>query len=186
MPDWPGSARNVRRRLFLGIAGVVLALLQVLAPPAVAADLEIALTPAPENPLLPQMGDHLSFHSVIRNGGSAPITGLVGWLSLIQTDPGNEQPVDLEDWSAHKAVAAASLAPGETIESDWPMRLIEAGTYRVFVSAMGRDGRGPVASPIAEFIVREKPVLEPGRVLPVAFGLPALIAAALLWRWRRA
>jgi hypothetical protein len=168
------------------MAGLLLLLLQVLAPPVVAADLEIALTPAPENPLLPQMGDHLSFHSVIRNGGSAPITGLVGWLSLIQTDAGNEQPVDLEDWSAHKAVAVASLAPGETIESDWPMRLIAAGTYRVFVSAMSRNGTGPVASPIADFIVREKPVLEPGRVLPVAFGLPALIALVLLWRWRQA
>jgi hypothetical protein len=164
----------------------LLLLLQVPALPVAAADLEIALTPAPENPLFPQMGDRLSFHSVIRNTGSASITGLIGWLSLIQTDAGNQQPVDLEDWSAHRAVAAASLAPGATVEDDWPMRLIEAGTFRVFVSAMSHEGTGPVASPVAEFIVREKPVLEPGRVLPVAFGLPALIAAALLWRWRRA
>lgn len=185
MPDWPGSARNVRRRLFLGITGVVLALLQVPALPAVAADLEIALTPAPENPVLPQMGDRLSFHSVIRNTGSTPITGLVGWLSVIQTDAGNEQPIDLEDWSAHRAVTAASLAPGQTVESDWPLRLIEAGTYCVFVSVMARDGTGLVAGPVAQFIVREKPVLKPGRVLPVAFGLPALLGLALLWRWRR-
>src|SRR4030095_15379822 len=98
----------------------------------------------------------------------------------------NDQPVDLEDWSANKALAAASLAPGEALESDWPMRLIAAGTYRVFVSAMSRNGAGPTASPVAEFIVRDKPVLDPDRVLPVAFGLPALIAVALLWRWRRA
>src|SRR5262245_47625724 len=74
----------------------------------VTTDLAIALTPARDNPLQPQMGDHLSFHSVIRNTGGAPITGLVAWLSLIQTDAGSEQPVDLEDWSAHRAVAAAS------------------------------------------------------------------------------
>lgn len=186
MPDWLGSLRSIRRRVLPGIAGLLLLMLQVPALPLAAADLEIALAPAPENPVVPQMGDHLSFHSVIRNTGSAPITGLVGWLSLVETDAGNEQSVDLEDWSAHKALAAASLAPGEALESDWPMRLIAAGTYRVFVSAMSRNGTGPATSPVAEFIVRDKPVLEPGRVLPVAFGLPALIAAALLWRWRRA
>jgi hypothetical protein len=185
MLDWPGSARNVRRRLFLGIAGVVLALLQVPAPPIAAADLEITLTPASENSLQPQMGDRLGFHSVIRNTGGAPMAGIVAWLSLIQTDAGNEQPVDLEDWSAHRAVAAASLAPGQSIETDWPLRLIDAGTYRVFVCAMTRDGSALVVSPVAKIGVREKPVVESGRVLAVALGLPALIGAALFWRWRR-
>lgn len=32
----------------------------------------------------------------------------MAWISLVEIDPGNEQPVDLEDWSAHKGIAQKS------------------------------------------------------------------------------
>lgn len=152
---------------------------------ALAGDLSIDLRPAADNPTLPQMGDNLSFHTVIRNDGGAPVDGLVAWISLVQIDKGKEQPVDLEDWSAHKAVTAASLAPGQILETDWPMRLIQAGNYRVVVSATSHDSAALVASPFADFTVRQKPVVESQRVLPVALGLPLLLAGAMLWRRRR-
>ncbi|MHB1217667.1 MAG: hypothetical protein ACYC1L_05655 [Alphaproteobacteria bacterium] len=152
---------------------------------ASAENLSIELQPDAENSASPQMGDHLSFHTVIRNDGSKPIDGLIAWISLVQIDKGKEQPVDLEDWSAHKAVTAASLAPSQTLETDWPVRLIQAGNYRVVVSAVGRTSVGLVASPFADFSVRQKPVVESQRVLPVAFGIPLLIAGAMLWRRRR-
>jgi hypothetical protein len=152
---------------------------------ASAASLAIDLRPAASNPGAAQMGDNLSFHTVIRNDGNAPVNGLIAWLSLVQIDPGKEQPVDLEDWSAHKAVAAASLAPGQALETDWSLRLIQAGTYRVVVSAVSREAAGLAASPFADFTVRQKPVVESRRVLPVALGLPLLIAGAMLWRRRR-
>ncbi|HVI90437.1 MAG TPA: hypothetical protein VM659_19190, partial [Dongiaceae bacterium] len=84
------------------------------------------------------MGDRLNFHSIIRNAGNAPIEGVVAWLSLVQIDTGQEQPIDLEDWSAHKAVTVATLAPGQMFQADWPMRLIQAGNYRIVVSAMSQ------------------------------------------------
>ena len=131
------------------------------------------------------MGDRLNFHSIIRNAGNAPIEGVVAWLSLVQIDKGQEQPIDLEDWSAHKAVTVATLAPGQMFQADWPMRLIQAGNYRIVVSAMSQAGSGLAASPFIDFAVREKPVVESTRVLPVAFGIPALLVVLLLWRWRR-
>lgn len=152
---------------------------------ATAESLSVDLRPDGVNPAAPQMGDNLSFHTAIRNDGSTPVDGLIAWISLVQIDKGKEQPVDLEDWSAHKAVTATSLAPGQTLETDWPMRLIQAGKYRVVVSAVSRDGASLVASPFADFIVRQKPVVESRRVLPVALGLPLLIAGAMLWRRRR-
>ncbi len=79
---------------------------------------------------------------------ATPVDGLIAWISLVQIDKGKEQPVDLEDWSAHKAVTAASLAPGQSLETDWPMRLIQAGTYRVVVSAVSRERRGPDGQPL--------------------------------------
>lgn len=150
-----------------------------------AAPRSVDLTAAASNPGSPQMGDHLSFHTVIRNDGPAPIDGLIAWISLVQTDKGKEQPVDLEDWSAHKAVTAASLAFGKTIETDWPMRLIQAGSYRVVVSAVSRSGERLTASPFADFTVRQKPLVESNRVLPIAFGVPLLIGATMLWRRAR-
>lgn len=152
---------------------------------ASAESLSIELQPSIGNPPSPQMGDTLLFHTVIRNDGTAPADGLIAWISLVQVDKGKEQPVDLEDWSAHKAVTAASLAPRHALETDWPMRLIQAGTYRVVVSAVSRGGTGLVASPFADFTVRPKPVVESRRVFPVAFGLPLLIAAVMLWRRRQ-
>jgi hypothetical protein len=98
--------------------------------------------------------------------------------------PGKEQPVDLEDWSAHETVTAASLAPGENLETDWPIRLIQSGTYRVVVSVT-RDSVGLTASPFADFTVCQKPVVESQRVLPVVFGIP-LVLGGLLPGARRA
>lgn len=169
-------------RLYAIVIGALLAL---SAAAAHAAPLAIELKPNPTNPASPQMGDRLSFHSTIRNNGTTPVDGIIAWLSLVQTDKGKEQPVDLEDWSAHKAVTVPTLGPGQTIQTDWPMRLIQAGNYRVVISAVSRGGAGLTASPFADFTVREKPVVESKRVLPVAFGLPALLSLLLFWRWRR-
>src|SRR5262245_20807421 len=95
---------------------IVLALALLLgATAARAGNLSVDLAPDPENPPAPQMGDNLLFHSVIRNNGPTTVDGVIGWLSLVQIDPGAEQPVDLEDWSAHKAVTAAALKPGATL-----------------------------------------------------------------------
>lgn len=162
------------------------ALLFLTGTHAWAAPLSIELTAASSNPASPRMGDKLSFHTVIRNDGAAAVDGLIAWISLVQVDRGKEQPVDLEDWSAHKAVTASSLGPGETLATDWPMRLIQAGRYRVVVSAASRDGAALTASPFVAFTVRQKPVAESERVLPVAIGVPLLLGAIMLRRSRKA
>jgi hypothetical protein len=127
------------------------------------------------------MGDHLRFWSTITNTGSTPIEGLVAWISLVEIDPGNEQPVDLEDWSAQKAVTGASLEPGQSLRTDWPMRLIKGGDYRVVISVTDRGGRQVFTSPTVQFHVRQKPVLQAGRVLPVAIGIPLFFFLAVIF-----
>ena len=153
--------------------------------PALAAPLSVELTPAPANPASPQMGDHLSFNTVIRNTSTKPVEGVVAWISIVQIDKGKEQPVDLEDWSAHKAVAENVLAPGAAIRSEWPMRLIQSGHYRVVVSAVTRNGAELTPSSFADFAVRPKAVVESTRVIPIAVGVPLLVGAFLLLSLRR-
>ncbi len=171
------------KKIVLWMTVCVLTLCNVAANAAGA--LNITLAAEHSNPNSPQMGDHLNFVSVIRNSGTVPAQGIVAWISLVQVNPGHEQPVDLEDWSAHKAVTQASLGPGEEIKVAWPMRLIQAGDYRVVISGVERNASHIVTSPFLDFHVRRKPVVESTRILPVAFGVPGLIGAAMLWRLRR-
>ncbi len=159
--------------LFVSVSGV--------ARPSVSLDLQ----PDVKNPASPVMGDHLRFWSIITNTGSSPIEGLVAWISLVEIDTGNEQPVDLEDWSAHKAVTGARLKPGESLQADWPMRLIKGGDYRVVVSVTDRGGRQVYTSPTVQFHVRQKPVLKAGRVLPVAIGIPLLFIGLMIFNRRK-
>ncbi|MBD1546249.1 hypothetical protein [Roseibium aggregatum] len=166
-------------------AFLVAAGLAILSPAALASPLSISLNPASTNPSSPQMGDNLKFQTVIQNNGTEAVDGLIAWISLVQVDKGKEQPVDLEDWSAHKAVTASSLASGGSIKTDWPMRLIQSGNYRVIVSAATRSGQELATSPFSDFTVRQKPVVESGRVLPIALGIPVLIGAGMVLQRRR-
>ena len=162
-----------------------LALTTVTIGPAIAGPISIEIAPDSGNAPSPQMGQNLLFHSRIRNEGTGSIEGLIVWLSLIEVDPGNEQPVDLEDWSAKKAITVASLEPGAIVEAEWPLRLIQSGQYRVVLNVMSRGTSGIANSAFNEFTVREKPVVESQRVLPIALGAPSILSLILLWRWRR-
>ena len=93
---------------------------------AAVAPLSLELGPDEGNPSSPVMGDHMLFWSAITNTGRTSIEGLVAWISLVEIDPGNEQPVDLEDWSAHKAITGAALEPGQSLRT----RLAHAADQR--------------------------------------------------------
>ena len=172
------------RRARLALAAA-LALPLAPLPAAEAAAVTIEVAPAAANPVAPRMGDHLSFHSTLRNDGAEPVGGLILWLTLLKTDRGDEQPMDLEDWSAQKAVTAATLAPGATVEADWPLRLIQSGRYRLAISAVPAGADHAVASRFVDIAVRQKPTVESGRILPVALGIPALLGLALIRAMRR-
>ena len=60
-----------------------------------AGSLSIDITPAKQNPASPQMGDRLGFHTSIKNTGTDPVTGVIGWISLLRIDKGHEAPGDL-------------------------------------------------------------------------------------------
>ncbi len=153
---------------------------------AQSATLSLDLSPDKTNPATPTMGNWMHFHSVIHNTGNKPIEGLVAWISLVQVTPGHEQPMDLEDWSAHKAVTGTTLAPGASIDTKWPIRLIQNGDYRVVISATARNDKTVFTSPTIQFHVTQKPVVESSRILPVAIGLPLLLGGLVIYRgWRQ-
>lgn len=155
------------------------AALMALSGLASAASIDLQIQPDTANPAQPTMGDWMHFNSVITNAGSQSLEGLVAWISLVEVTPGKEQPMDLEDWSAHKAVTGTTLAPGAQLQTQWPMRLIQSGDYRVVISATDRNNKTVFTSPTIQFHVGQKPVVESRRILPVALGIPLLIGGLL-------
>lgn len=174
-------------------AAVLLAILLAAAPlaavaqdPVAAPRLQVSLTPDAANPASPRMGDRLSFHAAIRNPVDGILAeGIVAWLTILRVDAGQEQAIDLEDWSANKALTVRMLQPGAAARSDWSLRLIAPGSYRVLVSAASRDAPVPAVAASAVFHVAPKPVVDSARVLPVALGVPALLGLLLAARLRR-
>lgn len=162
---------------------IILACLAFAASPASAGGLAVELAASASNPKALQMGDHMVFQSTITNADAAAQNGVVAWISLLRVDKGNEQPMDLEDWSANKAITEKLLAPSASLKTDWPMRLIQAGDYRVVVSAVSREGNSLTPSRFVDFTVQQKPVVESRRVLPVALGIPTLVAALMSLTW---
>ncbi len=169
-PVWKNLA------LIMLAAGVWLA---ASAAPAAAGDgpaLKVTLHP-PAGGL--QMGDTPNFLGVVTNLGRQPAQGLVVYLSLVSLAPGDEHPVDLEDWSAQKALRLDRLNPGASDYRPWGMRLIAAGKYGVALTVVDPRENRPIVSDLVPFEVQPKATLIAGRVLPVALGEPLFIL--LLW-----
>lgn len=114
--------------------------------------------------------------------------GGVAYISIV--DMRDKVPIDLEDWSAEKGLYIASVAPSQSLPLEWNLRLVKAGSYTVVILFnKDNDPLPPIASSKIFLEVIPKHNLNPGNVLPVAFGVPAsvmvLLAAVNYIRGRR-
>ncbi len=146
--------------------------------------IQVSIQQAPTAAL--KMGDKPVFKGVVKNTGRRNLLGLVVYLSLVSLKPGHEHPVDLEDWSAQKAVRIDRLAPGETHTQGWPMRLIQAGRFGVALTVVDSHESRPVVSDLVPFDIHPKPTIASSRILPVAVGEPLLLLISFgLFHWIR-
>lgn len=122
-----------------------------------------------------KMGDVPQFEGRITNTGRQPIEGLIVYLSLVSLQPGRERPVDLEDWSAQKAVRIDRLDPGKSLRQKWPIRLIQAGPFGAALTVIDPRGSFPIISALTKFRVLPKPTVIASRILPVAVGVPIVL-----------
>ena len=104
--------------------------------------------------------------------------GGVAYISIV--DMRGKAPIDLEDWSAEKGLYIASVAPGQSLPLEWNLRLVKAGSYTVVILFnKDNDTLPPIASSKISLEVIPKHNLNPGNVLPVAFGVPAFLIGIL-------
>jgi hypothetical protein len=166
------------KKLWMGVAFAVIGIgfSPVLAWSGDSAPLRVILQP-PSGIL--KMGDTPSFRGFVTNSGNQSVKGLIVYLSLVSLAPGNEQPVDLEDWSAQKALRINLLDPGATVSQNWNMRLIQAGKFGAALTVVNPRENRPVISDLIPFDVVPKPTLALGRVLPVSIGEPLMLLILL-------
>jgi hypothetical protein len=125
-------------------------------------------------------GQFIKIEGTVTNlSPNEPVKGGIAYISLVDTK--EKIPVDLEDWSAEKGLYIPSIAPSQSLPLEWNVRLVKAGSYTVDI-LFNKDGdfsSPPSASSKVFLDVKPKLNLNPGNVLPVAFGVPAALMAIL-------
>jgi hypothetical protein len=115
----------------------------------------------------------------VTNTSNGSVKDVVAYVSLVDVTRGQQAPVDLEDWSAHRAVTIPTLAAGQSKDVGWSLRLVKGGDYIVYANAIaGGSTRASVGQEIPLSVTAQKN-LNPGGVLPVAIGVPIIAGAVL-------
>jgi LPXTG-motif cell wall-anchored protein len=161
---------------------LVLALLigaAVLAPSAGAVTVRLDRTSVST-----RIGEKFHFSSTLHNLESRPVTDVVAHLNIVSLDP--SVYVDPEDWSSHRTRYLGTLAAGESRRTDWTVQAVNSGHFVVYVVAVNRNGAGTVtASNALRTTVAQRRRLNSGGVVPLALGVPALLAVGLVLLRRR-
>lgn len=135
-----------------------------------------------------RLGESFSFDSEIRNTGNRPLSGLVAHLNVVGLD--TDIYVDPEDWSEERTKNVASLGPGESTDVTWDVTAVTGGEAAIYVVVLPGDSpatarEGLAVSPAMDVRIAEAKNLNSGGVLPLALGVPALLAVAAIAVRRR-
>jgi hypothetical protein len=126
------------------------------------------------------MGDKITYVGTIANNSDKAVNNLIAYISLANVTPGKESPMDLEDWSANKAIRVDSIAPHGTYAGQWPMRLIDSGSYVAYITVVDKDDNTPLSSMMSRLEIKRVLRLNPHNVLPVAIGEPVALGMVFM------
>jgi len=161
------------------IITTVLLAITVYCRPAPAADHITASIDPPS--IQANMGERITYTGTITNNSDKPITNVIAYISLANVTQGKEAPMDLEDWSANKAIKIDTIPPRETYAGQWPMRLIDSGSYVAYITVVDKNIAMPISSVMSPLEIKRLIRLNPHNILPVAIGEPILIGAVFMF-----
>jgi hypothetical protein len=129
-----------------------------------------------------KIGNSFGFTSTIANRGTSTISGLVAHLNVLSFTHGVY--VDPEDWSSNRTRYLEPLPPGQSTTVDWSVKAVNGGEFGIYVTALGTPAAAttptePTVSPALVAHVAEQRNVNPQGVLPLALGVPAVLAAAM-------
>jgi hypothetical protein len=135
-----------------------------------------------------RLGANFTVRAKITNEAGTAARGLIAHLNVLSLRPGVY--VDPEDWSSSRTRYLPPLPPHGSTTLVWHIQAVNAGRIGVYVAVTSRSGVGaPHTGPLARVLVTEHRTLNSGGILPLALGIPAVLAmlsAGLRVRRRRA
>jgi hypothetical protein len=155
------------------------------AGPAVSASNAISVT-VDRTAVSTSLGHKFSVRSRIVNNGGSVASGLIAHLNVLSLRP--DVYLDPEDWSSHRTRYLSAIPAGGSVTTTWRMQAVNAGSIGVFVAVLPQNGepRPPATGPIVHVSIARRQTLNSGGILPLALGIPALLAALSVGlRWRR-
>ncbi len=143
-------------------------------------ELEVVIAPTDASVVL---GDVLVWRVEVTNTGT--IASPPAAVHLDITDPDATASVDPEDWTSTLTRPIEALAPRQTITLEWEAQPISVGTFTAYAVVVSNETATLAASGIARVQVSDQRTLNPGGILPVALGAPAIVGGLLGFRVRR-
>lgn len=131
-----------------------------------------------------KLGESLDLQVTVTNHGETPSPPLV--LHLDITDPDRSTSVDPEDWTSTLSKKVGVVAPGDSATLDWRIQPISGGTFATYAVVISPGVDDLASSNVAQVDVAEQRSLDPGGILAVAAGTPAVVGALLLLQLRLA
>ncbi len=160
------------KKSFLLLSFFFLAITVNCTPASAASRITVYIEPPS---ILANMGDKITYAGTITNNSDKAVNNIIAYISLANITQGKESPMDLEDWSANKAIKVDTIPAHGTYEGKWPMRLIDSGSYVAYITVVDKSDNVPISSTMSHLEIQRVLRLNPNNVLPIAFGEPILI-----------
>jgi hypothetical protein len=127
-----------------------------------------------------QLGDKVVFRSTVTNRGSTAASGLIAHLNVLSLRPGLY--VDPEDWSSNRTKYLGPVPPGGSTTLTWQVQAVNTGELGVYVTVVPESGvaQAPATGPAIHVSVAGRRTLNAGGVVPLAVGIPGLLALLTL------
>jgi hypothetical protein len=126
------------------------------------------------------LGHEFTFRSTFTNRTMSTLGGLIAHLNVLSYDGGVY--VDPEDWSPHRTRYLAAIPAGGSTTITWNMHAVNAGTFAVYVAVLPHrpSALPPTTGPAIHLAVAKRTTINSEGILPLALGIPAMLALLLL------
>lgn len=123
-----------------------------------------------------QLGHKVSFQTMVENHTATSTGPLIAHLNVLSLRSGVE--IDPEDWSTHRTRYLGAIPAHGSRTITWPVHAINTGRIALYVAVLPQVGpvRPPTTGPTVQLVVAKRNTLNAGGILPLALGIPALLA----------
>jgi hypothetical protein len=166
------------KRLPLVLSTIILLIIVNYVPVFGASRITVSINPPS---IQANMGDKITYVGTITNNSDNVVNNIIAYISLANVTQGQESPMDLEDWSANKAIKVDAIPPHRTYDGKWPMRLIDSGSYVAYVTVVDKNNNIPISSAMSRLEIKRVLRLNPNNVLPVALGEPLFLGIVFMF-----